>query len=302
VLNLENPHRLIGGGHLGWAGMLGRLDPTRGIYTAVAASARDGQRVIGEIHHRPGDRAASLAFLLPSSAVQSSAVLDLVDCLAAQAGEWNALTLLAEVAENDPVFEVLRRCGFCVYAWQRIWQLEPQAGGNGTEHSPWQQTNTIDENAVRSLYHLLVPPLVQGAENLPMQHGIGYVYCQKGEARAYFECLFGTRGIFIHPLIHPDVENVNELIDCFIPLMQPILGRPIYLAVRSYQAWLENVLSERQQNATPRYALMVKHLAIQQRLPARDPVLAGIDTSPVRPATPLVHQSTNRPQDLSKYE
>ena len=34
---------------------------------------------------------------------------------------------LGEVDELSPAFEAMRRAGFSVYAWQRIWQVNPQA-------------------------------------------------------------------------------------------------------------------------------------------------------------------------------
>ena len=48
-------------------------------------------------------------------------------------------------------------------------------------------------------------------------------------------------------------------------------GRKIYLNVRSYQAWLEPVLADLGAEASPRQAVMVKHLVrlIKEGQPAR---------------------------------
>jgi hypothetical protein len=47
--------------------------------------------------------------------------------------------------------------------------------------------------------------------------------------------------------------------------------RPVYLAVRSYQAWLEHALEDAQAQVSPRQALMVKHLVKLQRIPVTNP-------------------------------
>jgi hypothetical protein len=46
------------------------------------------------------------------------------------------------------------------------------------------------------------------------------------------------------------------------------LGRPVYISIRSYQAWLESFLAESGAKSGPRQALMVKHLVSAQRAPA----------------------------------
>jgi len=45
----------------------------------------------------------------------------LIEHLTAQAGEWQAFHVIAEVDETSEVFIALRKAGFAVYAWQRVW-------------------------------------------------------------------------------------------------------------------------------------------------------------------------------------
>ncbi len=75
-------------------------------------------------------------------------------------------------------------------------------------------------------------------------------------------------GIYLQPLIHPAVDDVLRLVRSFLGGLSFQLGRQVYLSIRSYQAWLENALSELDVEVSPRQALLVKHLVVQQRSPA----------------------------------
>jgi hypothetical protein len=172
------------------------------------------------------------------------------------------------VDELSPAFESMRRAGFSVYAWQRIWQLPLNgAATGGKSPSRWQPADAENEQAVRSLFQMVVPPLVQSAEPLSSRRLRGLVFRKDGEVMAYVEGTFGPRGIYICPLIHPDLEDVPGLIDSLPQALAPLLKRPVFLAVRSYQAWMEAALTELDTKCAPRQALMVKHLTIGQRVP-----------------------------------
>jgi hypothetical protein len=83
---------------------------------------------------------------------------------------------------------------------------------------------------------------------------------------AFVEGIYGPRGIYLLPLFHPTVENVDMLISDLLLHLSPLMGRPVYLAVRSYQSWIENALESLQTQAGERQALLVKHLAHTARV------------------------------------
>ena len=80
------------------------------------------------------------------------------------------------------------------------------------------------------------------------------------------------------------MENVSQVLTSLLIHQRNPLGRPIYMAIRSYQAWLENVLADLGGSAGPRQALMVKHLAHlvkdEQAVRAKQP--AGVSVQPSR--------------------
>ena len=55
----------------------------------------------------------------------------LIENLTVQAGSWGALHVLAELDETSPAFVPLRKAGFSVYAWQRMWDVTRLASGFG---------------------------------------------------------------------------------------------------------------------------------------------------------------------------
>ena len=122
-----------------------------------------------------------------------------------------AFHLLGEVDELSPAFESMRRAGFSVYAWQRIWEL-PLDSANGKGPSPWQPVDAECEQAVRSLFQVVVPPLVQSAEPLPNRRLRGLIYRKGTDILAYVEGAFGPRGIYLYPLVHPDLDDVAGLL------------------------------------------------------------------------------------------
>ncbi len=287
MLSLDSAQALTRGSPVGVASVLGQLHPARGTYTGVCLA--NGQpALMGQVSYVMGNRSARLTFLAPESTPPAAGFTGLLEGLAWQAGEMGAFSLLGEVDEQSPTFESIRRAGFSVYAWQRIWRLllpsESSAKPNG-----WQPASSLDEQPVRNLFQMLVPPLVQSAEPLSNRKLNGLIYRQNGDLMAYVECVYGPRGIYLTPLIHPDIQDGLSLLRGLMPALAPRLGRPIYLAVRSYQAWLENVLAEIPAEAAPRQALLVKHLTSMQRVPLNARLVAIDSRAAEQTTAPMVN-------------
>jgi hypothetical protein len=266
ILSLDSTLTLTQGSPLGIRAALARFSLARGVYTALAHSEDGDPDLIGQIAYKMGTRSARLVFLTPASAVQSVLLPSLLERLVSQAGDWGAFHVLGEVDELSPAFEGLRKTGFSVYAWQRIWKLDPIPVNAAQTPPAWRPVSANDEAAVRSLFLNLVPPLVQSAEPLPNQRLRGLAYRQNGEIMAYVEGIFGPQGLFLHPIVHPDLTEYGALV-CSLMESLPRLGRPVYLAVRSYQSWLDHALADLPAQSSPRHALLVKHLANLQRVP-----------------------------------
>jgi len=258
---------LTRGSPLGPWAILSKLRLEQGSYTAILRPGGGKPPLIGQIHYNSGDRAARIAYLLPVRSLESPDLGRLLENLAYAAAQSGALSLLAEVEETSPVLEQLRRCGFGLYAWQRIWKIDKSLAANDVPKL-WEPVSDLDWIAIRSLFQSLVPPLVQSAEPPADHTNQGYVYEKKGELLGYIDANYGPQGIYLQPLIHPASEEVPLLLRSFLANLPFHLGRPAYFSIRSYQAWLENSLAELNAESSERQALLVKHLAVAQRAPA----------------------------------
>lgn len=287
ALYLDSNYRLTRGSMARFTALASHLRPGRGTFTAVVEPARQAPAPIAQVMYPLGARAARITFLLPAAAAQSPDLAELTEGLAWQAASWGALQLLAELPEDNPAFETFRRAGFSVYARQRIWKW-PSVRDSSGQPRCWKLASPEDEQAVRSLYQALVPPLVQSAEPFVTRRLPPLIYRQQGELLASVEPYFGARGIYLLPLVHPALGNPGELLADLPNILQPILGRPIYLAVRSYQAWLENILEEQGATVAPELALLVKHLAVSQRAAQLNPAYAGLKNHGAEPTTSIV--------------
>jgi hypothetical protein len=234
-----------------------------------------------------GSRAAHLSYLLPVDTGNLIALSALMEHLAIQASEWGAFHLIGEVDEKTLVFEALRRAGFSIYNWQRIWQLkcgQDQQNGAAVKNSNriWSLSTDLDGIAVKSLYQAVVPALVQPVEPLMGSRLHGLVYREEGEVIGYADIAYGPAGIWVQPIIHPATPVVSDLLLGLSNSLPHRGNRPVYLCVRSYQAWIESALENLNAEVGPRQALMVKHMAISQKFTHTIP-LASLEKSRVEP-------------------
>ena len=90
---------------------------------------------------------------------------------------------------------------------------------------------------------------------------------------------------------HPATGQVPELLLELLTGMPHRRSRPIYLCVRSYQAWLESALEDLSAEVGPRQAVMVKHMAITQKSEAllRLPALEKGRPEPTAPIARVRH-------------
>jgi hypothetical protein len=256
ALTLDSTRALTRGHPLGTASLLAYINPARHMYAAVVDGNGSEASLVGGVIHSRGETFAKLLYLAPASRLDHAAMPELVEHLVAQVGEWGAFHVLAEIDETSDVFLTLRRSGFSVYAWQRMWDVSELSTTNGTDE--WTRARSVNRPALQSLYHQIVPQLIQPVEPLPKNvHGL---ICD-GDIKCYVTLAAGVNGIVISPLIHPEARDVHEKLASLLGCIPDRRGRPVYLCVRSYQAWLEPALEDLGARPASRQAVMVKHLA-----------------------------------------
>jgi hypothetical protein len=277
AVGLDTARMLTRGNPLGAVGLLSYMNPSKHIYSAIANGEDDA--VLGGITHRHDDTFAKLYYLAPSSQLDHPYLPDLIENLSEQAGMWGAFHVLAEVDETNNAYTSLRQAGFSVYAWQRMWDVsditEPVSG------FAWTRVKSIHLPSVQSLYHQIVPPLLHPVEP-QAKAAVGWI-CNEG-AKCYVSVAHGMYGVVLTPLIHPEATNVSEKLSALISNLPDRRNRPVYICVRSYQAWLEPVLADLGARAAERQAVMVKHLVhmVKDAALARATQPAGVSVQPSR--------------------
>lgn len=238
-------------------------------YLSVVRQPNNLPTLLGQLEYRAGDRCGRISYMMPADAVETDGCLTLLDDLVRQAGARGASCVRADAEDQSAELDVLRRCGFNVYARQRVWKLDGQPRGRGSaENSPfrWAVETDRDKHTVRNFVNALMPPLVQAAEHLQDHRGTGLLYDQGGELTAYVHARAGSAGIVLQPLFHPAAEDVPGMMQMLLRDLRNDERKPVYLIIRSYQAWLESALDELEMTMLQRQSVLVKHLAV--RVPA----------------------------------
>ena len=256
VLTLDSARALTRGHPLSAMGLLAYINPARHLYAAIANGGENA--LLGGVIHSRGETFAKLLYLAPSSRLNDRQLPSLIEHLVAQAGEWKAFHVMAEVDETSDVFPALRMAGFSVYAWQKLWDVSLLEKTESTSSVGWRRMQSVDLPMVQSLHYQIVPPLLHPVEPAP-NRVVGFVHSEN--MKCYVSVISGIYGVVLTPLIHPDERNVSEKISALVTSLPDRGGRPVYLNVRSYQTWLEPVLADLGAQASPRQAVMVKHLA-----------------------------------------
>lgn len=274
VLFLDSAAALTRGNPLTAGQLLTYLDPRQRIYTAIWEA--DDVACLGQIACARGELTARLIFIAPSD--QAEQATPLYEHLIARAAQWEKCYLTAEVEEHSDLFQTLRMEGFATYAWQRIWVL-PQESPRTRPALVWRVLPANALSEAQSLYAQIVPTLLQPIEPLPKPgHGLS---CRVGAVSAWARVVSGTRGVWVQPLLHPDSDCAPEHLLALGQALSPGNRRPVYVCVRSYQAWLEPLLEDLGAQAGLRQAVMVKRLAISQK--AEQP-MPRIEKAWVKPA------------------
>ena len=285
AVGLDSTRTLTRGNPLGAVGLMAYINPARHIYASIADG--DGVSLLGGIIHTRGESFARLLYLAPSSQLDHPDLPALIDHLSAEAGSWGAFHILAEVNESSNAFDGLRKAGFSVYAWQRMWNISQVAEATSrlvpseVEASDWMRVDSIHWAAIQSLYQQIVPPLLHPVEPISPRT-VGWMV--GSSVKCYVNVTQGVYGIVLAPLIHPEVVDVSAKIASLVNQLPNRRNRPVYLCVRSYQAWLEPALEDLGARAGERQAVMVKHLTRlvrdEQTLLATQP--PGVSVQPSR--------------------
>ncbi len=263
----------------------------RGLYTMVTDS--DDQQVIGQFRYRSDDLNAHIVYLAPGldAITDNTPWLHILDAMAREAGKHGAHALIAEVESSSSLFETMRKAGYAVYARQQIWKHGPLA----RDHATLQlvEETADDQIAIASLLYHTVPRMLQQVVAPPgdMQ---GLVYRQDDRVLAYVLVSEGKQGIYLIPYLHPDVYGETAaILEAASLHTQRAHKVPIYVSVRSYQGWLNDLVAGLDFTSLAEQAIMVKTIAAGVR---------GTVFAPLRGDRKLAVKHLNPPEPACTHE
>lgn len=237
------------------------LSEAVGVYTDIYQQKGAKTPLIAQVSHGLGAQQARFTFLAPDSAVDRLALAELLESLIGRLGERKAQNLVADVDEKSNTFEALRNLSFSIYARQNIWRVNKVLGRKKPDH-PWREIESRDEFNAKRLYAMIVPTLIQQVEPTPWEELRGYVFYHQGEMVGYVYVVEGPRGIWAQPFIHPEMEDVGLHLTSLLASLRPKERRPVYVCLRSYQAWLSATLEDLEAEVSSTQAVMVRRLTV----------------------------------------
>ncbi|MBT3315514.1 MAG: hypothetical protein HN390_12975 [Anaerolineae bacterium] len=284
VLILDSRRALTHGNPLRAASFLAYLNPTRRIYTGIVENGNE--EILGGVVQDAEEHFARLAYLAPAD-ISTDSPLALIEHLTKQAGAWKAHQLVAEIEEDNPLFQSLRQCGFSVYSRQRIWEL------SYINHIPdfpylWRKKEDQDLISIQNLQRELVPPILQQVERFTASSAGMIIQGEK--LSTYLDITDGPRGIYLRPLIHPNAEHLLENLFHLLANFPNRRARAVYICVRSHHAWIEPILEDFGARPTQLKTVMVKHLVNKSREEKTLP--AGAENAWANPAATIKRLDT----------
>lgn len=238
--------------------LLSRILFRRSLHTLVARS--DERLVLGQFRYNPDDFNAHIVYLAPRLEAhhENTVWLNILDALAVDAGKHGAHTLIAEVEPNSYLFETMRCAGYAVYMRQHIWRHGPAHFDSPLSLAEETANDQIDilaliNNTVPQLLHQIAAPSADMS---------GLVYRRQSRIEGYVAISEGKQGIYLLPYIHPDA--MDQAVDILAAALQHTRRAhkvPVYVAIRSYQDWLDTPLHALGFDDWLEQAVLVKHLA-----------------------------------------
>lgn len=229
----------------------------------------DGQSCYGQIEKRQSRPYAQMCFVVCQEEADPLVLCRVLEPLVESAGAWQAWGVLADLPEGSPLFEGFRKAGFRIWARQKIYNLTQTKGQSVETELQWRSWNSTDISSMRVLYREIVPASVQLIEPITRKSAIGMVLTQaNGNLSAYADLEYGPKGVWAQMLVDPQVDPTDLLIS--LPQAIPeLLGRPVYLCVRSYQPWVETALENAGYAPQEAQILLIKHLVLRSQVEQR---------------------------------
>lgn len=218
--------------------------------------------------------------------------LALLDHAIMEAGMRGVHSVVAEIDEQAPELQFLRRAGFAVYTRQDIWRVCRQDWSRpGDAPRALERRQQTDDWDVQLLYANMVPRLVQLVEPMPlMSEGDAFVLRDGDELAAFVHMHRGPETAWLRFFIHPDAEmDAAEIVAAALDVAFQKDVEAVFGCVRRYESWLPSALESSGFELWASQAVMVKHTVhhTQRAMPEAN---LAIDPQRIPASSPFIRQ------------
>jgi hypothetical protein len=227
------------------------------------------------------------------------------------AAEEGVIRLFVKIPMNEPMAAVFHRLGFTRYTNEQVWGnlyfnatgASADLPGDALARKPLRRQSSRDAWDLMQLYKAVTPPVVQHAEVLTsrqwqishmprpwfLSQGLlenAYVWPDQAESErsgstalgGFVRLLTGARGHWITLLFRAEQANravCEPALDYALWKATRLGTKPVYCALREYQAEVAPLLEDRGFHLLTEQSLLVKYLAepIREQQPALVPFL-----------------------------
>jgi len=263
--------------------LLSCLSPTSGFFTSIFTPENHScEPVIGQIVQLENETFARMSILAPADGIDTHNTRDVLGHLCQTAATTGATHLIAEPEERSSAFQILRSAGFTTYARQRIWKVHLAEENSRKTGIRWQYAAEQNFSDKIALFNNIVPGIVKQMEQPRDTRRYWLVQYTKDKMLGYADLIYGSRGIWVHPIVHLDVEDPEEFLYSLLQSIPARHNRAIHLCIRTYQSWLETAIQALGATSSALQAVMVKRLAIPAHVRKTVP-LRQIESQPDAP-------------------
>lgn len=219
-----------------------------------------------QVISRLDETQGQLTFLGALEDTDQSDIACLLENLIANAGKWGTHYITCDLPTDSPHLTGFKKAGFLIWANQTVFRISPRSHESGKPDFLWRTWNANDMRAMTSLYRGVVPGLFQPIEPLTRKTALGLVlYNADDDLLGYADLDYGPKGIWLQPVLSPEANHPKILSDLHKAIPDRY-NRPVFLAARSYQPWLESLAGQISGEVQGTQFLMVRYLVRQLKV------------------------------------
>ncbi|MBI1881094.1 MAG: hypothetical protein HYR94_23185 [Chloroflexi bacterium] len=279
----------------------------------------DASLGLAQMRTRPGRPERDVVFMSPALTTGngSHAIWQrLLAHLCVKSAERGSLRLYARLPVQSEELQLFKNVGFLEYGQEDIYQLDPAVNRTAIQSNLTLRPQQLSDGwGLQKLYTTLAPRAVQNAEGLAQGQWAlaqrrwgeqgrrdGYVWEIDGEILGALHIRSGKQGYWLRTLLHPDaLDQAEALGEAALNLTTAEPDRPVYFALREFEAGWRHILPELGFNPLTSQTLVVKHMAVRMHK-ASPALISALEQTPTEGAatTAMSHIELTQPQPTPK--